>query len=88
MIIASYFMNGNNVLVECPKHLVMLDMSSVGAGGSSKISKATKVDKAEVETIINDHATKNVLSLNKRRAFLTKRPGQAQLVLERSCHYR
>jgi hypothetical protein len=53
-------MNENNV-VEIPKHLVVLDVISVGVDDVSKVSKAANVDRVEGETNIDDHATQRLI---------------------------
>lgn len=65
-------MNENNVVVDIPKHFVMLDVISVRLDDVSKLSKAANVDRVEVETNIDDHATQRLIVAEQKMSLFDK----------------
>lgn len=58
---------------ESPNHFIVLDAVSRGMKTADKISKVTKVDRSEVELIINDLTVQRLLSRVEKKALFRKK---------------
>ncbi len=66
-------MSQNIKVTESPKHFMVLDAISRGVEDVGKISKVTKISKAEVEMILNDLAVQKLIVAEEKKVFLAKR---------------
>jgi hypothetical protein len=55
---------------ESPNHFMVLDAISRGIKGIDKISKVTKLNKAEVELIVNDLEAQRLVIMTEKKKFL------------------
>ncbi len=66
-------MSENIDVTESPKHFMILDAISRGVADSGKIAKVTKVDKAEVEMILNDLSVQRLIVAEQRKGLFSKK---------------
>lgn len=55
---------------ESPNHFIVLDAISRGINNADNITRATKLPKTEVESIINDLLTQRLIVKNEKKGFL------------------
>jgi hypothetical protein len=55
---------------ESPNHFIVLDAISRGINNVEKITRATKLPKTEVESIVNDLLTQRLIAKNEKKGFL------------------
>src|SRR5919108_2829721 len=63
-------MSTNDKFNETPNHFMVLDALSRGINDVDKIVKATKLDKGEVELIVNDLLTQRLIVNTEKKGFL------------------
>jgi hypothetical protein len=63
-------MSTNDKFNETPNHFIVLDAVSRGINDVDKIVKATKLDKGEVELIVNDLLTQRLIVNTEKKGFL------------------
>jgi hypothetical protein len=66
-------MSENIRVVDSPRHFVVLDAISRGVQDAGKIAKVAKIDKAEVEMILNDLATQRLVILDQKKGLFGKK---------------
>jgi DNA-binding MarR family transcriptional regulator len=66
-------MSENIKVVESPKHFMVLDAVSRGVEDAGKIAKVTKIDKAEVEMILNDLAVQRLVVVEQKKGLFGKK---------------
>lgn len=66
-------MSENIRVTESPKHFMVLDAVSRGVANSGKISKVTKLDKAEVEMVLHDLATQRLVIAEEKKGLFGKK---------------
>jgi DNA-binding MarR family transcriptional regulator len=66
-------MSENVKVIESPKHFMTLDAISRGVEDAGKIAKVTKVDKAEVEMMLNDLATQRLVVVEQKKGLFGKK---------------
>jgi DNA-binding MarR family transcriptional regulator len=66
-------MSENIKVIESPKHFMVLDAVSRGLEDAGKIAKVTKVDKAEVEMILNDLGTQRLVVVEQKKGLFGKK---------------
>lgn len=66
-------MSENIKVVESPKHFMVLDAVSRGVEDAGKIAKVTKIDKAEVEMILNDLAFQRLVVAEQKKGLFGKK---------------
>lgn len=66
-------MSVNVRINESPKHFMVLNAVSRGVEDVGKISKVTKIDKAEVEMILNDLAVQRLVTIEQKKSLLGKK---------------
>jgi DNA-binding MarR family transcriptional regulator len=71
-------MSDNIKVIESPKHFTVLDAISRGVEDSGKIAKVTKIDKAEVEMVLNDLAVQRLVTIEQKKGLFGKKL-QAQI---------
>ncbi|HKU48795.1 MAG TPA: MarR family transcriptional regulator [Nitrososphaera sp.] len=62
-------MSENIKVVKSAKHFMVLDAISRGVADAGKIAKVTKVDKAEVEMVVNDLAVQRLVIAEQKRGL-------------------
>jgi hypothetical protein len=62
-----------NRVVDSPRHFVVLDAISRGVIDAGKIAKVAKVDKAEVEMILNDLSAQRLVILDEKKGLFGKK---------------
>jgi hypothetical protein len=60
-------------VADSPKHFIVLDAVSRGMNEVGKIAKVTKMDKAEVELVVNDLTSQRLLMADEKRGLLGKK---------------
>ena len=60
-------------VADSPKHFIVLDAVSRGMNEVGKIAKVTKMDKAEVELVVNDLSSQRLLTAGEKRGLLGKK---------------
>jgi DNA-binding MarR family transcriptional regulator len=60
-------------VIESPKHFVVLDAISRGVEDAGKIARVTKIDKAEVEMIVNDLAVQKLVIAEQKKGLFGKK---------------
>jgi hypothetical protein len=68
-----YNMYANDKLDESPNHFIVLDAISRGISNVNKISKASKLDDAEVELIANDLVTQRLIVKTERKGLIFRK---------------
>jgi hypothetical protein len=68
-----YNMSANGKLDESPNHFIVLDAISRGISNVDKISKASKLDKVEVELIANDLLTQRLTVKTERKGLIFRK---------------
>lgn len=63
-------MSTNDKFNETPNHFMVLDAVSRGINDVDKIVRATKLDKGEVELIVNDSLTQRLIVNTEKKGFL------------------
>ncbi|HYY66639.1 MAG TPA: MarR family transcriptional regulator [Nitrososphaeraceae archaeon] len=63
-------MSTNDKFNETPNHFIVLDAVSRGINDVDKIVRATKLDKGEVELIVNDLLTQRLIVNTEKKGFL------------------
>src|SRR5919198_6471538 len=63
----------NSKFDECPNHFMVLDAISRGITSVDKISSATKLQKEEVDLIVNDLFTQRLTVKTEKKSFLLRR---------------
>jgi hypothetical protein len=58
---------------ESPKHLMVLDSISRGIEDAGKMSKVMKIDKAEVEIILNDLTFQRLIIVEQKKGLFAKK---------------
>ena len=66
----SIYMSTNDKFNETPNHFMVLDAVSRGINDVDKIVRATKLDKGEVELIVNDLLTQRLIVNTEKKGFL------------------
>src|SRR5215212_8406511 len=66
-------MSANGKLDESPNHFIVLDAISRGISNVDKISKASKLDKVEVELIANDLLTQRLTVKTERKGLIFRK---------------
>jgi hypothetical protein len=66
-------MSSNVKVNESPNHFIVLDAISKGINNVEKITRATKLHKDEVESIVNDLLTQRLIVKNEKRGFFGKK---------------
>jgi hypothetical protein len=66
----SIYMSTNDKFNETPNHFIVLDAVSRGINDVDKIVRATKLDKGEVELIVNDLLTQRLIVNTEKKGFL------------------
>src|SRR5919199_1128295 len=66
----SIYMSTNDKFNETPSHFMVLDAVSRGINDVDKIARATKLDKGEVELIVNDLLTQRLIVNAEKKGFL------------------
>jgi hypothetical protein len=66
----SIYMSTNDKFNETPNHFIILDAVSRGINDVDKIVRATKLDKGEVELIVNDLLTQRLIVNTEKKGFL------------------
>jgi predicted transcriptional regulator len=64
---------------ESPNHFIVLDAISRGTKTFGKIVKATKLDKATVDTVINDLAGQRLIVIVEKKSFLGGKKEEFQI---------
>jgi hypothetical protein len=76
----SIYMSTNDKFNETPNHFMVLDAVSRGINDVDKIARATKLDKGEVELIVNDLLTQRLIVNTEKKGFLFGRK-KVQIVI-------
>jgi RIO-like serine/threonine protein kinase len=58
---------------ESPNHFMVLDAIGRGMNTADKISTVTRLDKTEVELILNDLAVQRLVNRTEKKGFLRKK---------------
>jgi len=66
-------MSENIKVTESPNHFMVLDAVSRGVEDAGKIAKVTKIDKAEVEMILNDLAVQRLVVAEQKKGLFGKK---------------
>jgi hypothetical protein len=66
-------MSQNIKVTESPKHFMVIDAISRGIVDASKIVRVTKIDKAEVEMILNDLAVQRLIIIEQKKGLFGKK---------------
>ncbi|HEY1248443.1 MAG TPA: MarR family transcriptional regulator [Nitrososphaera sp.] len=66
-------MSQNIKVTESPKHFMVIDAISRGIVDAGKIARVTKIDKAEVEMILNDLAVQRLIIIEQKKGFFGKK---------------
>ena len=66
-------MSENIRVVDSPRHFVVLDAISRGVNDAGKIAKVAKIDKAEVEMILNDLSAQRLVILDQKKGLFGKK---------------
>ncbi len=66
-------MSQNIKVTESPRHFMALDAISRGVEDVGKISKVTKISKAEVEMILNDLAVQKLIVAEQKKGLFSKK---------------
>ncbi|HJT50043.1 MAG TPA: MarR family transcriptional regulator [Nitrososphaeraceae archaeon] len=69
-------MSARDELDKSPNHFIVLDAISRGISSIDKISKASKMDKLEVELITNDLLTQRLIAKTERRGLIFRKKKQ------------
>jgi hypothetical protein len=68
-----YHMSASDKLDESPNHFIVLDAISRGISNVDKISKASKIDKMEVELIANDLLTQRLVVKTETKGLIFRK---------------
>ena len=68
-----YDMSASDKLDESPNHFIVLDAISRGISNVDKISKASKIDKMEVELIANDLLTQRLVVKRETKGLIFRK---------------
>jgi hypothetical protein len=66
-------MSQNIKVTESPKHFMVIDAISRGIVDAGKIARVTKIDKAEVEMILNDLAVQRLIIIEQKKGLFGKK---------------
>lgn len=66
-------MSQNIKVTESPKHFMVIDAISRGIGDAGKIVRVTKIDKAEVEMILNDLVVQRLIVVEQKKGLFGKK---------------
>jgi len=66
-------MSQNIKVTESPKHFMVIDAISRGIVDAGKIVRVTKIDKAEVEMILNDLAVQRLIIIEQKKGLFGKK---------------
>jgi hypothetical protein len=66
-------MSQNIKVTESPEHFMVLDAISRGVEDVGKISKVTKISKAEVQMILNDLAVQKLIVADQKKGLFSKK---------------
>ena len=66
-------MSENIRVVDSPRHFLVLDAISRGVNDAGKIAKVAKIDKAEVEMILNDLSAQRLVILDQKKGLFGKK---------------
>jgi uncharacterized membrane protein YgcG len=66
-------MSQNIKVTESPKHFMVIDAISRGMVDAGKIVRVTKIDKAEVEMILNDLAVQRLIVVEQKKGLFGKK---------------
>jgi hypothetical protein len=69
LIINTHTMSSDVKVNESPNHFIVLDAISRGINNVEKITRATKLRKDEVESIVNDLLTQRLVVKNEKKGF-------------------
>jgi hypothetical protein len=66
-------MSQNIKVTESPKHFMVIDAISRGIRDAGKIARVTKINKSEVEMILNDLAVQRLIVVEQKKGFFGKK---------------
>jgi DNA-binding MarR family transcriptional regulator len=66
-------MSQNIKVTESPKHFMVIDAISRGIRDAGKIARVTKINKSEVEMILNDLAVQRLIIVEQKKGFFGKK---------------
>ena len=66
-------MSASDKLDESPNHFIVLDAISRGISNVDKISRASKLDKEQVEFIVNDLLTQRLIVKIETKGFIFRK---------------
>ena len=66
-------MSQNIKVTESPKHFMVIDAISRGIRDAGKIARVTKINKSEVEMILNDLAVQMLIVVEQKKGFFGKK---------------
>ena len=72
-LIIIYNMSANGKLDQSPNHFIVLDAISKGISNVNKISKASKLDKVQVELIANDLLTQRLIIKTEKKSLIFRK---------------
>jgi len=64
---------------ESPNHFIVLDAIARGMNNLDKISRVSKLNKSEVEIIVNDLVFQRLVMMNERRGFFGKKKKELKI---------
>ena len=64
---------------ESPNHFIVLDASARGMNNVDKISRVSKLNKSEVEIIINDLVFQRLVRMNEKRGFFGRKKNELKI---------